>query len=123
VEQAWNITSSDIGPIRWMAPEALNQRKYSEKSDVWSFGVIIWEIVEREEPYAGFSLAQIASLVSLQKLTLKFSEEVPILSELLNSCFLFDPALRPRFKEISEKVTDLTDFINWEKKFRMPSKE
>jgi serine/threonine protein kinase len=43
----WNIvlniylkTRTDIGPIRWMAPESISSRKYSKKSDVWSFGIV-----------------------------------------------------------------------------------
>eukprot|EP01009_Symbiontida_sp_KSa7_P008444 NODE_596_length_858_cov_682.216316_g450_i0.p1 GENE.NODE_596_length_858_cov_682.216316_g450_i0~~NODE_596_length_858_cov_682.216316_g450_i0.p1 ORF type:complete len:253 (+),score=57.99 NODE_596_length_858_cov_682.216316_g450_i0:29-760(+) len=38
------ISSGQFMPFRWMAPEALERRKYSEKSDVWSFGLVLYEI-------------------------------------------------------------------------------
>ncbi|EKX41433.1 hypothetical protein GUITHDRAFT_42446, partial [Guillardia theta CCMP2712] len=39
-----NTTNSTARPIRWMAPESIRRRQYSEKSDVWAFGVTMWEI-------------------------------------------------------------------------------
>ena len=51
-EYYYSQTTADL-PIRWMAPEALTKRRWSEKSDVWSFGVMLWELwTAGEMPFA-----------------------------------------------------------------------
>jgi focal adhesion kinase 1 len=43
----YHKASNDKIPVRWMAPESVEHRKYSTKSDVWSFGVLVWEVLNR----------------------------------------------------------------------------
>ena len=44
-------------PVKWMAPESVLDRKYSVASDVWSFGVLMWEVYSRgDKPYAELSI-------------------------------------------------------------------
>ena len=46
-------TSDDKVPVKWMAPECIHERKYSSKSDVWSYGVLCWEVFSNgAKPYA-----------------------------------------------------------------------
>lgn len=52
-------------PIRWMAPESLYDNIFTVKSDVWSFGVLIWEVVTLgSTPYPGLSAAEVMRKVS-----------------------------------------------------------
>lgn len=46
-----------------MAPEILRGEKYEESSDVYSYGIILWEMVMGEIPYLGWSFAQITGIV------------------------------------------------------------
>ena len=50
-EEDANKTQSTIGPIRWLAPECINDQKYSLKSDVWAFGITTIEILTQSTPY------------------------------------------------------------------------
>jgi serine/threonine protein kinase len=40
-----------IGTYQWMAPEVISGQSYTEKADIFSFGIILWEIASREPPY------------------------------------------------------------------------
>ena len=47
------VMTSKIGTYQWMAPEVINGYKYTEKADVFSFGIILWELATRKPPYYG----------------------------------------------------------------------
>ena len=40
-----------VGTVAWMAPEVIRHEPYSEKVDIWSYGVVIWELLTQERPY------------------------------------------------------------------------
>ena len=46
-----NYMTGKIGTYQWMAPEVIKSQKYTEKADVFSFGIILWEIASREPPF------------------------------------------------------------------------
>ena len=41
-----------VGTVAWMAPEVIRHEPYSEKVDVWSYGVVIWELLTQQRPYS-----------------------------------------------------------------------
>jgi len=102
-----NSTKSDTGPLKWMAPEALNEKIYSTATDVWSFGVVIFEIMERQEPYSDLNAIQAASRVALSGLRLHPPSDPncpEVIHEVFIQCFQTDPNQRPVFKDINIRL-------------------
>ncbi|KAM9836549.1 tyrosine-protein kinase receptor TYRO3 [Aulostomus maculatus] len=95
-------------PIKWMALESLSESIYTTKSDVWSFGVTMWEIVSRgRTPYPGVHNHELLDLL-LSGHRLKPHEECDQkLYSIMQSCWEKDPAQRPDFKELGEKLKGL----------------
>ena len=46
-----STTKTTVGPLKWMAPESILDLVYNEKTDVWSFGIVCWEVLSKSEPY------------------------------------------------------------------------
>lgn len=92
-------------PLRWVAPEVVNESKYSEKSDLWSFGVLMWEIFTGGRvPYGNLSTEAIYRKVSQgahPKLLKAFPSHI---REVLLMCWtkLFDE--RPTFADVSPEL-------------------
>jgi len=61
-----NTTQTQTGPVKWMAPECLLYRQYSEASDCFSYGVLLWEMVTKSIPWTGLDPVQIIVAVTKQ---------------------------------------------------------
>ncbi|XP_039517515.1 tyrosine-protein kinase receptor Tie-2 [Pimephales promelas] len=88
-------------PVRWMAIESLNYSVYTSNSDVWSYGVLLWEVVSLGgTPYCGLTCAEL-----YEKLPLGFRLEKPLncddeVYELMKQCWKEKPYERPSFAQI-----------------------
>ncbi|XP_066600812.1 tyrosine kinase receptor Cad96Ca [Prorops nasuta] len=103
-------------PIRWMAPESLYDNIFSVKSDIWSFGVLIWEIVTLgSTPYPGLAAAEVMKRI---KEGYRLDRPEHCKRELYNImyyCWDKDPSCRPSFGELVSLaeglLLDETDYI------------
>ncbi|XP_064181802.1 tyrosine-protein kinase receptor Tie-1 [Anguilla rostrata] len=94
-------------PIKWMSVESLSESIYSVKSDVWSFGVTMWEIASRgRTPYPGVHNHELLDLLESGH-RLKQPECDPKLYEVMLSCWSRDPARRPGFGELGDTLRAL----------------
>jgi len=100
-------TEATVGPVKWMSPELLKHRLYSEKSDAWSFGVIIYEVASRKGPYATYSPIQVSIGVATREITLEPSPNYPELGILQRKCMQYEPKDRPNFTEICGILADI----------------
>jgi len=90
-------------PVRWTAPEALEDRKFGEKSDVWSFGILVHEIFTQSAlPYLGMNNQRVWIDV-LAGYRLPQPDNVPdVVYAMMLRCWKEDPKDRPKFVELSE---------------------
>uniref|UniRef100_A0A3B3CHJ2 Insulin-like growth factor 1 receptor n=1 Tax=Oryzias melastigma TaxID=30732 RepID=A0A3B3CHJ2_ORYME len=97
-------------PVRWMSPESLKDGVFTTNSDVWSFGVVLWEIATlAEQPYQGLSNEQVLRFVMEGGLLEKPQNCPDMLFELMRMCWQYNPKMRPSFVEIIGSVKDELD--------------
>ncbi|XP_030063682.1 tyrosine-protein kinase ABL1 isoform X1 [Microcaecilia unicolor] len=95
-------------PIKWTAPESLAYNKFSIKSDVWAFGVLLWEIATYGmSPYPGIDLSQVYELLE-KDYRMERPEGCPEkVYELMRACWQWNLLDRPSFAEIHQTFDDM----------------
>uniref|UniRef100_A0A915Q3T4 non-specific protein-tyrosine kinase n=1 Tax=Setaria digitata TaxID=48799 RepID=A0A915Q3T4_9BILA len=110
IKEQQTASSEILLPTKWLSPEAIQSMQFTTKSDVWAFGVLLFEIfTDGSEPYPGMSNAQVR-----EKLTdgSKYRMEIPLdvppgIMELIKKCWIEEPKQRPTFKEIHRTLTKI----------------
>ncbi len=106
--QYYKQDDKGVMPIRWMSPEALMDGRFSHKSDVWSFGVVFWEIVTFGQlPYPGMSNQEVFERVCNSHRMEQPVECADVLYGQMLRCWAFKPQLRPTFAEMRDKLQDI----------------
>ena len=114
-----NDKKGKFGTTHWMPPEIMKSLKYEEKSDVFSYGMILYEIISGKIPYYGMLPNQIIALVSGCRKIIQVPENSQniFLDKLVKKCLKYNIQERPNFKdiinylEIVKKNIDNKDFI------------
>uniref|UniRef100_A0A674BXB3 mitogen-activated protein kinase kinase kinase n=1 Tax=Salmo trutta TaxID=8032 RepID=A0A674BXB3_SALTR len=92
---------SFAGTVAWMAPEVIRNEPVSEKVDIWSFGVVLWEMLTGEVPYKDVDSSAIIWGVGNNSLNLPVPESCPDgFKILLRQCWSCKPRNRPSFRQI-----------------------
>ena len=92
-------------PIRWMAPESIRDGKFTSPSDVWSYGIVLWEIATLAElPYQGLSNEEVLSHVKGGQHPAPPKDCSDDLGSLMLDCWQTHPKSRPTFFDICRSV-------------------
>lgn len=93
----------EVGTCHWSAPEVLESHSYTNKIDVYSYGILLWELLCQSIPYKGLTPIQVAFAVVQKKERPPIPKDTPKpLKKLIEKCWDQDPSKRPEFEFIAE---------------------
>ncbi|KAL6628907.1 hypothetical protein ACP70R_028672 [Stipagrostis hirtigluma subsp. patula] len=105
-------SKSTAGTPEWMAPEVLRNEPSNEKCDVYSFGVILWELATLRVPWSGLNPMQVVGAVGFQNRRLDIPKEVdPQVAKIISSCWENDPSKRPSFSQLLSPLKQLQRLV------------
>ncbi|XP_031442494.1 protein tyrosine kinase 2aa isoform X19 [Clupea harengus] len=97
-------------PIKWMAPESINFRRFTSASDVWMFGVCMWEILMFGiKPFQGVKNNDVIGRIENGERLAMPPNCPPTLYSLMTKCWAYDPSKRPRFTELKTQLSTILD--------------
>ena len=124
IDQAYNAKLADfgwtrnkgkrmttkIGTYQWMAPEVIVGVKYTERADVFSYGIILWEIATRDPPYLGIDGTEVSKKVvheNFRPVITRAHECPKAFKNLMERCWDRDPMNRPTFDVIIDELNSM----------------
>ncbi|XP_057809745.1 uncharacterized protein LOC131024241 isoform X2 [Salvia miltiorrhiza] len=101
-------TKTGKGTPQWMAPEILRNEPADEKSDIYSFGVILWELVTLKIPWENLNSMQVIGAVGFMNQRLDIPNNVDAQwASIIQSCWSSEPRSRPSFQELVDQLKDM----------------
>eukprot|EP00039_Didymoeca_costata_P004846 m.76568 g.76568 ORF g.76568 m.76568 type:complete len:824 (+) comp12564_c0_seq1:193-2664(+) len=105
-DEYYRMTGSAPLPVRWMAPEALVDGLSTSKSDVWAFGIVLWELMTFAKlPYGLLSNNEVCDMVTEEEYRMPMPKGCPEpLYDIMLECWADEADDRPDFREVCEKL-------------------
>ncbi len=99
------VMTAETGTYRWMAPEVIEHSPYRESADVYSFGIVLWELVTGQIPYSDMTPLQAAVGVVQKGLRPVIPATCPAaVADLMRVCWTRMPTERPTFEVLKQRV-------------------
>ena len=101
--------TAETGTYRWMAPEVIRHEVYSQTADVYSYAVLLWQLITREDPYADMAQIAAAAAVALEFARPPFPPDTPEqVVDLIRRSWTEEPSERPSFDDLVAALTSMT---------------
>lgn len=109
IETTGHMTA-ETGTYRWMAPEVIEHKPYDEKADVFSFAIVLWELLTCRIPYSEMTPLQAAVGVVQKGLRPDIPPSTPpALGLLMEACWAQEAAHRPSFRDLTPRLQQMLD--------------
>ncbi|KAJ1346441.1 hypothetical protein KIN20_001220, partial [Parelaphostrongylus tenuis] len=101
--ESYKIKNDERLPIRWQAPEVIATRIYTAKSDVYSYGILLWEIFnDGEQPFKGMDNKTIKRMISNPRFRPPVDRKLPLaIQRVMKTCWRADPKRRPPMIQVA----------------------
>lgn len=102
----YSISGKSKVPIRWCAPECLREKKYTPASDVWSYGIVLWEMANPTlVPYHKYEDFMVGSKIVEGEKLIPPSQYPEVVQKIMRACWQTQPDKRPSFRYITGLLT------------------
>lgn len=106
------MMTNNKGSAAWMAPEVFEGTSYTEKCDVYSWGIILWECLSRELPFKSFESSYSIMWSVFDGHRPPLLDGCPkVIEKLMTACWDKSPLVRPSMAEVVERLTRIEEFM------------